>query len=141
MIHLTANEFQMVVDYVYTHYGIDLRNKQFLIESRLSVECFKRHIDTFRDFWMQMQGVGGMQMQQLLINILTTNHTYFYREEQHFQFLKELLASKELPVDSASMRIWSAGCSSGQEPYTVAMLKPCGCTVRLWRRVINWASI
>ena len=59
----------------------------------------------------------------MLINKLTTNHTYFLRENEHFDFYKQQV----LPwVDETSktkdLRVWSAGCSSGQEPYTLAMI-------------------
>lgn len=59
----------------------------------------------------------------MLINKLTTNYTYFYREEKHFKYLQEsILPYAEKNNKSKILNIWSAGCSSGEEPYTIAMI-------------------
>jgi len=59
----------------------------------------------------------------MLVNKLTTNHTYFFRENEHFDFYrKRILPWVENDLKSKDLRLWSAGCSSGQEPYTLSMI-------------------
>jgi chemotaxis protein methyltransferase CheR len=81
---------------------------------------FKGFSDYFSYVKNDLTGKAGVT----LINKLTTNHTYFLREPQHFQFMERvvlpyLVAKENVKKD---LRVWSAGCSSGEEPYTIAMM-------------------
>lgn len=111
-----------LVGFVKSRYGIDLNGKQFLVESRLSnyvADC------GFRNFTEYLEAVfddnSGREVANL-INRLTTNHTYFMRESEHFDHFREVfLPWADKTIKDHDLRIWSAGCSYGNEPYNLAM--------------------
>lgn len=122
MIKLTDNEFKEFVNYMHKNYGIDLSKKRILIEGRLSNLVEKKGMKSFSEF---LESIKRNNKEEIvsLINKLTTNYTYFYREEKHFKYLKEvILPYIEKNNPTKILNIWSAGCSSGEEPYTIAMV-------------------
>lgn len=123
MLELNAEEKALVVSYMYTRCGIDLSDKDYLIASKVSVECFKLRINTFHEFWLRLSGTGAeaVALQQRLIDVLTTSYSYFYREEDHFKVLAKLVENGEIPKPGQPLRGWCAGCAGGQEAYTLAM--------------------
>lgn len=123
MVQMTDQEFLTLTTYIKDHYGINLSKKRVLIEGRMSSVLRSRNIPDFKTYLdILFKDKTGAEMTTLL-NKLTTNHTYFLRENEHFDFLvKEALPYLErVHANDRSLRIWSAGCSSGQEPYTIAM--------------------
>lgn len=119
MVTLTDEEFTRIANYIKQQYGIDLTKKRFLIESKLTVELLKLKLDSYAQYKKYLeQDLTGRAKAQFL-DIMTTNYTYFYREEAHYNYLETIL--KEMPRQPAVFRVWSAGCSSGQEAYTTAM--------------------
>lgn len=123
MIKLTDAEFGVITKYIFDTCGIDLSGKRFLVESKISTGCFVRHIDSFADFWKRLDtGTEAGELQQWLVDMLTTNYSFFYREAEHFEFLEKLLLDKQLPIHRTQMDIWCAGCAKGQEAYSLAML-------------------
>ena len=123
MIQLKPDEHDRIVRHMYTNFGVDLRQKQFLIESKISVACFKRQITSFAEYWQRLCGnsAESEEMRQELIDMLTTHYSYFYREEAHFNLLRQLLQDRVLPRQYP-LSAWCAGCASGQEAYTLAMV-------------------
>lgn len=122
MVKLTDNEFLEFVKYMHSNYGIDLSKKRILIEGRLSNIIAKRGMSSFGQYLKSVKNNNEDEI-TTLINRLTTNYTYFYREEKHFEYLKEtILPAFEKEAKSKTLNIWSAGCSSGEEPYTIAMV-------------------
>ena len=121
MIKLTPKEFGQVVDYIYKKYGIDLTKKQFLIESKLNMELEKRGISNFAEFWRKLQSDFTGELSQMLIDQLTTNYTYFYREEKHFNYLRDKIVPKWNQSGEPVHYVLCAGSATGQEIYTVAM--------------------
>ncbi len=123
MIQIKDKEFHTLVDYMQKSYGINLIKKRTLIESRLNnylVAGGFNDYSSFLDF--VFNDPTGEQINQVL-NRLTTNYSYFMREWDHFQFFKDkVLVELSAGVKDRDLRIWSAGCSTGQEPYTLAML-------------------
>lgn len=122
---LTDSEFQMFADYLYEYAGIKLTlQKKNLLITRLSQMIEKQGFPSFRAYFDHMKADRTGKTLTEFINRISTNHTYFFREEEHFKFLKE----KALPEFSEKLRrekdlrIWSAGCSNGSEPYTISML-------------------
>lgn len=98
--------------------GVSLSDaKRTLIEGRLSKRLRELKITDFGKY-LDIAEQGGDEL-QFMINCLTTNETYFFRESNHFDFLAKL--TKEWRSNS-SLRVWSAACSSGEEPYTIAMI-------------------
>lgn len=121
MVKLTDNEFLDFVQYMHKNYGIDLSKKRILIEGRLSNLVEKKGMSNFSQYLESVK--RNKEEITILINKLTTNYTYFYREENHFKHLKEvILPFEEKNNKSRILNIWSAGCSSGEEPYTIAMV-------------------
>lgn len=122
MVKLTDSEFLEFVQYMHKNYGIDLSKKRILIEGRLSNLIEKKGMNSFGQYLESIKRNNKEEI-TMLINKLTTNYTYFYREENHFKFLKEIiLPNEEKNNKLKTLNIWSAGCSSGEEPYTLAMV-------------------
>ena len=122
MLRLTDGEFLEFVKYMRNNYGIDLSKKRILIEGRLSNAIDKKGMSSFSQYLESIKSNSKEEI-TMLVNKLTTNYTYFYREEGHFDYLREVILPKhEKENSSKQLNIWSAGCSSGEEPYTIAMV-------------------
>lgn len=122
MVKLTDSEFSTFVEYMNKNYGIDLSKKRILIEGRLSNLIEKKGMSSFSQYLESIKRNNKDEI-TMLVNKLTTNYTYFYREESHFKYLKEVvLPFEEKNNKQKVLDIWSAGCSSGEEPYTLAMV-------------------
>lgn len=121
---LTDKEFNRVVTFVKGQYGIDLSQKRVLVNGRLETYFLRNGYDSFAEFMAKVdddpEGVEGKN----LINVLTTNHTYFMRESVHFDYLTKVVLPYLRVKEAAKkdLRIWSAASSTGEEPYTLAML-------------------
>lgn len=113
-----------MVRFMQERYGIDLSQKKQLIISRLSHSLKSRGFSSFRAFLDQLISKQDPEDIHLVLDKLTTNYTYFLREPEHFTFLRQTV----LPELEARhqrdhlLSIWSAGCSSGEEPYTISMV-------------------
>ena len=123
MLVISQEEFLRLVRFVHDTYGIDLSKKKQLIEGRLYLPFTKSGLPTFNDYLDQVFAGDRSELQQLL-NRLTTNHTYFMRESSHFDLFRDIILPKleQTKRSSRVLSIWSAGCSSGQEPYTLSMM-------------------
>ncbi len=122
MISLTDSEFTRLRDYVLGNYGIDLSKKRTLIQGRLTSVLAKYGMTNFTQYIDLVQNdKTGAELQQML-NRLTTNLTFFLREKEHFDFIKGIVLPEfDQTLRGRELRLWSAGCSSGEEPYTLAM--------------------
>ncbi len=119
-IKIKDDEFNRLVNFVHDNYGIDLRQKRVLIEGRLSNELTKKGFTDYSGYIdMVFADKSGTEVVNLL-NRLTTNHTYFRREPEHYQFMNEVFLPeiKQKAASTKTIYIWSAACSSGEEPYT-----------------------
>lgn len=122
MVKLTDKEFLEFVNYMHTNYGIDLSKKRILIEGRLSNLIARKGMSSFSQYLDSVKRNNKDEI-TMLINKLTTNYTYFYREENHFKFMQNVILPQEEKANKLkTLNIWSAGCSSGEEPYTLAMV-------------------
>ena len=123
MLKLTDDDFNRLVTYMKKNYGINLEKKRILIEGRLSNMVTARGFKDFKEFidFAFADRSGNETMQ--LVNKLTTNHTFFLREPEHFDFLKSTVLPYIAKNNAAerSMNIWCAASSTGQEPYSIAM--------------------
>ena len=124
---LKESEFTQIAALVYDRYGIHLTDqKRTLVEGRLAKRLRDLHLSTYSDYmeYLRLDTSGGELIE--FINRITTNHSFFYREQDHFDFLSKTILpeiKRKLALNPAyPLRIWSAGCSSGDEVYTVAML-------------------
>ncbi|HSJ07688.1 MAG TPA: protein-glutamate O-methyltransferase CheR [Longimicrobiales bacterium] len=121
-VELTQDQFSAVSGLVYRVCGINLHEGKFgLVRARLASrlrEVGLADFDTYLD--RVAEDPSGRELARL-VDALTTNKTGFFREPRHFDFLHQRLVP-ELHVPGRPLRIWSAGCSSGEEPYTLAMV-------------------
>ncbi len=123
-LSLSAKQFKLVQKLIYEHAGISLQeNKQTMVQGRLPNGCAPwTWIHSMRTAVPRKEYYGGELVE--FINCLTTNKTDFFRENHHFEFLTNTLLPKLKPgLDSGAqkLRVWSAACSSGEEPYSIAM--------------------
>jgi chemotaxis protein methyltransferase CheR len=123
MIKLTDQEFAEFTQYVHKRYGINLARKRVLIEGRLSNTLVEMGLSNFKQYLELLKADQSGEQTIKLLNKITTNHTFFMRENNHFTFMEQhALPFLEKNKKDHDLRIWSAGCSSGQEAYTIAML-------------------
>ncbi|MDU2064965.1 MAG: protein-glutamate O-methyltransferase CheR [Sporomusaceae bacterium] len=123
MLVIGDKEFKALTDYIQSEYGINLTKKRNLIEGRLSSMLLEKGFTSFRDYLEALFRDPTKRELTELVNRVTTNHTFFMREISHFEyFQKQVLPYLASVVKNKDLRIWSAGCSSGEEPYTLAML-------------------
>jgi chemotaxis protein methyltransferase CheR len=100
-----------------SHFGLDLRSgKEELITARIGTVMRRQNLASFKDYYEYVIADSSGAALTEMVDALTTNFTSFFRESAHF----DLLRKRILPaLKGTSLRIWSAGCSSGEEPYTV----------------------
>lgn len=135
MLTLSQQDFTRLVQFVKKNYGIDLSKKMQLIMGRLSNTIVSLGYTSFTDYIDHIISSKNPADLEVMLNKLTTNYTYFMREEAHFNFFRDtilpyLLSTKKNKV----LSIWSAGCSSGEEPYTISMIikESLGAQAALW---------
>ncbi len=120
---ITDNDFNRLVKFVQGNYGIDLSQKKQLITGRLSTPLKQRGYASFTDFVNQVIQTKDNDLITLLLDKLTTNYTFFMREKEHL----DLFCQKIIPdivqrhQKDKTLAIWSAGCSTGEEPYNITM--------------------
>ena len=122
---MTLLEFRLFRDLIYEHCGIFLpENVAFLLERRLKPRLKFAEVRTFREYYQRVKfGRYGYAELCEIIERITTNETYFFREEfQLRDFIEDLVPEFLTGQRSEPVRIWSAGCSSGEEPYSIVML-------------------
>lgn len=122
-IKITDSEFSRLIKFMHKTYGIDLSRKRILIEGRLSNVLAQKGFTNYTDYLNFVFSDKSGKETVTLVNKLTTNHTYFLREPQHFEFMQKVfLPYIEKTVKDHDVRIWCAASSSGEEPYTIAMI-------------------
>jgi chemotaxis protein methyltransferase CheR len=122
---LSDSDFFRFCQLVHQHAGIHLTSqKKELVRARLTKVLRQRGLSTFREYYeLVMQDASGAELMGFL-DALSTNQTAFWREPKHFEYL----AGEVLPAwlkdrqSPLKRNLWSAGCSSGEEPYTLAIL-------------------
>ena len=125
-VALTDEEFRLLAAFVYDHAGLFFDDaSRFLLESRLQNRLKEHHFDSFLKYYHYLlYHQDRVQELNTMIDIVTTNETYFYREKNQLDaFMDEILPElSERNSKKKRLRIWSAGCSTGEEPYTLAIL-------------------
>lgn len=125
---MSDDEFHLLRDCIYAHCGIYFdQSSKYILEKRLYHRLSDLNLPTFYDYYHFLK--FNRNKEQELVNImdvLTTNETYFFREMFQLkafsdEIIPELIKHK-VACGNRSLRIWSAGCSTGEEPYTIAML-------------------
>ena len=120
---ISDGDFNRMVNFVRTNYGIDLHQKRQLIQSRLTATVKDKGFSNFKEYVDYLLTKGNSEDINLLLTKLTTNYTYFQRETESFDyFVKVILpeVTKRHQRDKI-LSLWSAACSSGEEPYNLTM--------------------
>jgi chemotaxis protein methyltransferase CheR len=121
-LELSNSQFQTISRIVYDLCGIRLGpGKEGLVKSRLMKRLRQLDMDGFDTYVEFVQSQRGAAELATMIDVLTTNKTSFFRECAHFDYLRDAILPR-LRASKRTIRIWSAGCSSGEEPYTIAMV-------------------
>lgn len=121
---LSEAEFRRIAAILHADSGIHLpEGKNTLVYSRLAKRLRALGLESFRDYCNLVSSDEGKDERRHMLSALTTNHTRFFREPHHFTDLARHLRERWVPQARAGgrVRIWSAGCSSGEEPYTIAL--------------------
>ena len=126
---LSDNEFQQFRSLIHQVAGISMSDaKKQLISGRLAKRVQFFNLTTYGSYYRLLMK-DDIEL-QMAVDLLTTNETYFFREPKHFEFLRDVI----LPElrGNAAVRIWSGACSSGEEPYTLAMVLADSLGARPW---------
>ncbi|MDG6773316.1 protein-glutamate O-methyltransferase CheR [Thiomicrorhabdus sp. ZW0627] len=119
----TEQDFSRIQKLVYDFAGIDLNeSKKNLVYNRLSKRIRFLGLQSFGQYLNYVEEQGEAEFVNL-INSITTNLTFFFRENHHFEYLAQVVVPKLLETNRATkkIRVWSAGCSTGEEPYSIAI--------------------
>ncbi len=117
-------EFKRIAAHMKQRYGIDLAQKKVIVNGRLENYIKRGGWGSFDEFMNAVEQDKYGNQEKMLVNFLTTNHTYFMREFEHFDFFKSTVLPWLKTKESASrdLRIWCGAASSGEEPYMIAMV-------------------
>ncbi len=127
LITISNKEFDLISKLIYDKFGINLtEQKKPLVQGRLNKIIRQLGFNTFMEYYHSVINDESGQSLSLLIDKISTNHTYFFREKEHF----DLLNAKILPEivnklkleGRKDLKIWCAGCASGEESYTLAIV-------------------
>jgi len=117
---LNQREYEKISQLAYEHFGLDLGDgKQGLVAARLGKKLRELGLDSFQHYYDYVKADRSGAALAGMVDHLTTNHTSFFREPRHFDLLRKTI----LPAlrERTRIHIWSAACSSGEEPYSIAM--------------------
>jgi chemotaxis protein methyltransferase CheR len=131
IIELPDDVFRLLRDFIRDYCGLYFDDSsKYLLERRLSRRVRLHQLNTFLDYYRFLTYDRRREAELVeVIDSLTTNETYFFREEAQLRAFKDEIIPEFLrPGGKKSLRVWSAGCSTGEEPYTVGMiLAEAGC--------------
>ena len=140
---ISDREFNAIRDLVYARFGINLGDhKKSLVVGRLQKVLAKRGFRTFQQYYEWLKADSSGNGLEELASRITTNHTFFNREPAHFEFFADTLlpqlVARRRAEGKREIRLWCAGCSSGEEPYTLMMLmkEHLGAEASGWKTVL-----
>lgn len=123
---ISATAYRFIVDHVYQHSRIRLgQDKQSLVVNRLGRRVRQLGLNSFDEYCLLLRSAKGRQEVGPLVDLISTNHTRFFRETRHLQLLRERIVPEWIPRLASTaepFRLWSAACSSGEEAYSIAMI-------------------
>lgn len=138
---LTTEEFQKFAKLIYQESGIFLKEAKItLLSNRLRKRLQTLNLTSFIDYYHYLEKLPDKSLErskeiEQLIDVVSTNETYFFRNERHFDALMEHCLPEVIKAKGSNhhLRIWSAGCSTGEEPYTLAI-----CVLEKMNLLQNW---
>ncbi len=123
---LSEDVFRLIRDIIKDYCGLYFDDgSRYLIEKRLSRRLKNHHLDDFRDYYRFIRYDKNTELElSAIMDILTVNETYFFREQNQLKAFSDEILEELKGTNKAgkTLRIWSAGCSTGEEPYTISML-------------------
>lgn len=121
---ITDEEFQRISVYMKSNYGIDMSQKKVIINGRLENYLRKGGYSSCTEYLDALKADKTGTLEKMLVNLLTTNHTYFMREFEHFEyFRREVLPwLRTKQSRQKDLRVWCGAASTGEEPYMIAMV-------------------
>jgi chemotaxis protein methyltransferase CheR len=125
---MSDDEFRLIRDCIYGHCGIYFNeDSKYILEKRLSRRLSYLNLPSFNDYYHYLKYNRNKDQELMdIMDVLTTNETYFFRESYQLKAFTDEIIPELIKIKSSrgnrSLRIWSAGCSTGEEPYTIAML-------------------
>jgi chemotaxis protein methyltransferase CheR len=122
-VPINAREYRAFQDFLQHACGIYLGDgKEYLVASRLNNLLTEKGIESVSRLLECLHSPGQDQLKVRVIDAMTTNETYWFRDTGHFTMIKETILPDLINKRGNSIRIWSAACSSGQEPYSISMV-------------------
>lgn len=120
-MELLKEDFDGIQKQIISFYGINLSRKYELVKNRLTTFAIDEKYNDLHKFIEEINRNPFLYKE--LVNRLTTNYTYFFREREHFKILKEIIIPKIITENpnNLKIKIWSAGCSKGNEAYSIAI--------------------
>lgn len=133
---LSDQEFKQFQSMIHGIAGISMSDaKKPLVSGRLAKRIRQRGLGSYGEYFRLISERGESTELQVAVDLLTTNETYFFREPKHFDFLRQQILPKARR--GSPFRVWSAACSSGEEPYTIAMTLADGLGDEAWEVVAS----
>lgn len=122
-ISLQDSTFKELRDFIYEKSGIFIPDsKKYFVENRLIRRIQEKNLKGFEDYlYFVKYNTNGDEVTKL-IDVMTTNETFFFREPHHFNALCDFIVPELEKKGVRKIKIWSAACSTGEEPYTIAMI-------------------
>jgi len=126
-VDLTPGDYERIRRLVYAQSGINLGEKKMqLVRARLGKIIRARGIGSFHEYYQQVEEDTSGEELRSLLDAITTNTTHLFREVRHFNLLRKQLqtwlADRNWRAQHSTLRLWSAACSSGEEPHSIAMV-------------------
>ena len=120
---ISDGDFNRLVNFIQSNYGINLAQKRQLITGRLSTAIKQKGYNSFSDFVNHLLQTKDEAEITLLLDKLTTNYTFFMREQDSLDYFRKNIIPEVVQrhQKDKTLAIWSAGCSSGEEPYNITM--------------------
>lgn len=121
VVALSDKEFLQFQRFIYEAAGISMANgKQALVSGRLAKRLAHHQLNSYGEYLRMLENREHSRELQIAVDLLTTNETYFFREPKHFALLRQL--AEQARAARRGMRVWSAASSTGEEPYSIAMV-------------------
>jgi chemotaxis protein methyltransferase CheR len=138
---LTTKQFELYQRFIYKRFGIKVNvSKVTLVSNRIRRRLKPSNCDNFDQYYRLISSPSGVSELAGFVDAITTNETSFFRTPSHFdwfkgEFIKQLVTKKQKEKLSRTLRVWSAACSTGEEPYSVAM-----CLAESMALLSGWTS-
>lgn len=125
-LDLSDQTFRQLTDFIYSNSGLRYdESSKYVIQRRLSPRIQELRLESFEKYYYYLMYHPNRELElESIFDLITINETYFFREERQLRAFREEIVPEVMDYrkDMKTMRIWSAGCSTGEEPFTIAML-------------------